>query len=158
MRIESERLYLRPFNESDAEHIWQLHSDPEVMQYTRKQRALTRQESHLDLIGKTIKNKVWAAFAKDDSFIGWFGIWTSDEFGGEPELGFMILKSLWGKGYSTEAAKALMNHTKHPKLHAVTVHAVTVHANIGSQRVLEKLGFLLIEQDEVLKHYLKENK
>lgn len=152
MRIESERLYLRPFNASDGELLWQLHSDPEVMKYTRKERALTREESQQDLLEKTIKNKVWAAFKKeDDFFVGWFGIWASDEFANEPELGFMTVNSQWGRGYSTEASRALLKHSSYPR-----VNAVTAHANVASQNVLAKLGFQLFRDELEHRHFILE--
>ena len=156
MRIEADRIYLRRFELSDREGLFSLHREEAIMKFTRKGRAISADESFENL--KTIISEnerdyplgKWACFLKeDDSFLGWFGFWPS-EFDNEPELGFMIAIPQWGKGYTTEAAKAILDYYDAHK-----VHALTTLDNFPSQRVLEKLGFELLKEDEESKHFVK---
>ena len=139
---------MRHFAKEDAELIWQLHRDEEVMRYTRRGRALTREES-LETLLKNVNDKVWAAFEKEtDEFVGWFML-RMTEFEG-PELGFMILKSKWGKGITTEAAKELIKNSIDQD-----IYACTAPENLASQRVLEKLGFKFLKEDTGSKYFIK---
>jgi RimJ/RimL family protein N-acetyltransferase len=59
---------------------------------------------------------------------------------GEPEIGYWITPSEWGKGYATEAGRAVINIARHglrlPRL--ISGHFAD---NPASGRVLRKLGF-----------------
>ena len=156
MKIETERLYLRRFELSDQQAIYRLHREPEIMKFTRKGGAISEAESFENLQSIVAENErdfplgKWAAFEKaDQSFVGWFGFWSS-EFNGEPELGFMIIMEKWGKGFTTEAGRALLAHYDRPR-----VHAFTVPGNVASQKVLAKLGFELLGEDTQSKHFIK---
>jgi RimJ/RimL family protein N-acetyltransferase len=69
--------------------------------------------------------------------IGGIGIHDQD---GEPEIGYWIARDHWGKGYATEAGRAVLQIAKHtlryPRL--VSGHFVD---NPASGAVLRKLGF-----------------
>lgn len=56
-----------------------------------------------------------------------------------PDIGYALLETVAGKGYATEAAKAVLAYAK-KELSIDKVLAITSPDNIGSQRVLEKLG------------------
>ena len=61
-----------------------------------------------------------------------------------PELGFMVPKSAWGRGYATEVCAAVLTWAHR---HEVPfVYAVTDHHNRASQRVLAKFGFVPVEE------------
>jgi RimJ/RimL family protein N-acetyltransferase len=72
--------------------------------------------------------------------IGYCGlVWRQDEFDGEPELAFELLRSVHGEGYATEAARAVIvwaGDAGHPRL-----WATVWDWNAPSLRVVEKLGF-----------------
>ncbi|QCK85220.1 GNAT family N-acetyltransferase [Phreatobacter aquaticus] len=59
---------------------------------------------------------------------------------GDPEIGYWLATAHWGKGYATEAARAVVDHlfTQHG-VAAVAASARVV--NPGSRRVIEKCGF-----------------
>jgi RimJ/RimL family protein N-acetyltransferase len=59
---------------------------------------------------------------------------------GEVELGFMVAPSLWGKGYATEAARALVEAV-FALTRAERILASSRAENSASRRVLEKCGF-----------------
>jgi RimJ/RimL family protein N-acetyltransferase len=55
------------------------------------------------------------------------------------ELGYVLAQTHWGKGYMTEAARALLDWAfQQPEIYRV--YATTSVDNIGSQRVMEKIG------------------
>lgn len=62
----------------------------------------------------------------------------------EPGISFVIGRAFWGRGYATESAREVLNY-------GITVLGFTkvgseiVVSNIGSRRVLEKLGFRYVE-------------
>lgn len=60
--------------------------------------------------------------------------------GRPPELGYWLGEPHWGKGYMTEAARALIEEA-HRTGHYQTIAARALASNTGSLRVLEKLGF-----------------
>ncbi|MCD6050909.1 MAG: ynaD [Verrucomicrobia bacterium] len=62
-----------------------------------------------------------------------------------PELGYRLIKSMWGKGYAMEAGRATLdywfNEVKLPEL-----MAFVEPANAASVKVLEKLGFTYLRE------------
>ncbi len=78
------------------------------------------------------------------NFTAWF-IWADDDFVGtigiDGELGYWLAQDAWGKGFATEAGRAVLAH------HFDTTEADEVRSshfveNKGSQNVLTKLGFV----------------
>ena len=62
---------------------------------------------------------------------------------GEPEISYWIGKSFWGKGIATSALNSFLKQvTLRP------LYARVVKDNIGSIRVLEKCGFVIIGEDK----------
>jgi RimJ/RimL family protein N-acetyltransferase len=80
----------------------------------------------------------------DGHVVGSIGSWTAD---GERDVGYWIGKEHWGKGYATAALRALLAIDPVRPL-----WAHVVEHNIGSQRVVERCGFVLDHevQEEVL--------
>lgn len=59
--------------------------------------------------------------------------------GHKAEIGYVLARAYWSKGYMTEAAQALVNWAfRQPEIYRV--YATTSVDNIGSQRVMEKIG------------------
>ncbi len=72
--------------------------------------------------------------------IGWCGFkWHPDEQG--VDLGFRFLREKWGQGFATEAGAACLGWLNtHTDIEHIFARAIP--GNIGSVRVLEKLGFV----------------
>lgn len=64
------------------------------------------------------------------------------EMSGEREVGYWIGKEYWGKGIATKALTEFLDLVKMRPLYA----HVAKH-NIGSRRVLEKCGFMIVGED-----------
>ena len=78
------------------------------------------------------------AITLDDHLIGVIGLSFHD--GRPPELGYWLGEPFWGKGYMTEAGRALID-AAHKTGHYQTIGARALADNAGSLHVLEKLGF-----------------
>ena len=64
---------------------------------------------------------------------------------GRREVGYWIDRTFWGRGVATRALAALLEIEPERPL-----HAAAAERNLGSQRVLEKCGFVRIGQDNWL--------
>jgi RimJ/RimL family protein N-acetyltransferase len=155
----TERLLVRPYLPSDAEDMFILRSQPEVMKWT------SSKVPDADIA----KTREWIASAlppiKGDTFrfaieersqpgrvIGVIGIFFADP----PECGYMFRTDMWRKGYATEALRAWLEVYWALPRKEVTLEgrdvgehgtetesllAETALANAGSRRVLVKCGF-----------------
>ncbi|MET9242857.1 GNAT family N-acetyltransferase [Nonomuraea sp. NPDC003709] len=139
--LETGRLILRRFTESDAGHLFTLHNDPEVMEFLNGGKPTP----HEVIVGETlpafIATGFFAAIEKPSgAFLGWFHLrapkGTPDD---EPELGYRLHKSAWGRGYATEGSLALIDKAFR-ELGARRVYAQTMAVNVRSRRVMEKCG------------------
>ena len=61
----------------------------------------------------------------------------------QPELGYRLRKDAWGQGYATEGSRALIQKG-FAELGVSRVIASTYEDNIGSRRVMEKVGMRLV--------------
>jgi RimJ/RimL family protein N-acetyltransferase len=150
--LETDRLVLRRFTESDLDLLVELNSDPEVMRFITGGRATPRGEvesevlpAFLDYYQRFVGYGFWAAIEKGSgAFIGWFHL--RPEPGApidEPELGYRLRSSAWDKGYATEGSRALI-HKAFTELGAKRVVAETMAVNVRSRRVMEKAGLTLV--------------
>lgn len=118
----SERLSYRLMDENDELSLWQLDQDPEVMRYINGGKPTpietTRNVYLPRLKSYTNAQKGWGmwriALTDSDEFLGWILVRPMDFFTDQPiysnlELGWRLHRSAWGKGYATEAAKAVMH-------------------------------------------------
>lgn len=149
MLLETPRLVLRRLEDTDAELLFELDSDPEVRRHVHagppdlqriRREILPRMCAYYDR-----RNHLgfWAAEQKPDrAFVGWFCLRpeAGPEGDAEPDLGFRLRRRVWGRGLATEGAAGLVARAfEEPETSRVV--AVSLVDNRASQRVLEKLGF-----------------
>ena len=144
--LETERLRLRTFNTSDFENLYSLHSDPEVMRFSKRRSPESQQETAatLDRISKISNSPLELGFLAADlkpfnQFIGWFALGPL-EGTSEIQIGYRIKKMFWSKGYATEGARELLRFALED-MSLKKIVAITDLDNLASQRVLDKLGF-----------------
>lgn len=82
--------------------------------------------------------------------IGGITLYTLDE-PGNAELGWVLHRAYWGRGYVTEAARAVLGYAKE-QLNVKRVIACCDSENIASRRVMEKLGMRMIVSDGTRKN------
>lgn len=146
--LETERLVLRRFTRDDVDLLVELDSDPQVMWYISKGRPTARAEIEKIILPRFLEYYelfpsygTWATYEKaTGEFIGWLSLRPRDgDPPDEPELGYRLRRSAWGKGYATEGARALVD-LAFRKLGARRIYAETMAVNAASRRVMEKAG------------------
>ena len=141
VRMQTERLLLRPFELQDVDDIYAYASDPEFGQYLPSPRPYTYSDA-----AKFVAQQVlweWTirphfAIVLDGRVIGGTGLRVSerDQIG---ELGYAIARIHWGQGITTEASRAVMDWG----FRTLALHKVFARADLrneASWRVMEKLG------------------
>lgn len=150
--LETERLILRRFTMEDIDNLVALDGDPEVMRFLNGGKATPREVLEFDHLPWYIEYYqkfpgygFWAAIEKSTGdFLGWFHFRPHDNDPvDEPELGYRLIKSAWGKGYGTEGSCALIDRGFR-EFGVNRVVASTMFVNTGSRRVMEKSGLRLI--------------
>jgi RimJ/RimL family protein N-acetyltransferase len=151
--LGTERLILRRFEESDVDNLVELDSDPAVMRFITGGRPTPRVEIESEVLPAFLgyyerypAYGFWAALTKPDGeFVGWFHLRPKPDGGrpDEPELGYRLRRSAWGRGYATEGSRALI-HKAFTELGARRVFAETMVVNAASRRVMEKAGLTLV--------------
>ena len=147
--VETERLILRRLTDADVDNLTDLDSDPEVMFFINGGRPTPRDEIERDILPALLSYYerdagfgFWAAVERESgTFIGWFHLRPPPEGGSpdEPELGYRLKRSAWGRGYATEGSRALIDKAFR-ELGARRVFAQTMAVNGASRRVMEKAG------------------
>ena len=149
--IESDRVRLRPFAESDIEPLDALYADPDVMRFLPTSKGLLDATKHIRLFHERFEERgysLWAAETKDGpEFIGRIGLWPLDG-SEEVELAYILGKPFWGKGIATEASLLCLDFAFR-QLGLDHVAAVAVPENGASLRVMEKLGFTFVREGMV---------
>jgi ribosomal-protein-alanine N-acetyltransferase len=156
VRLETERVVLRPLSPGDLDALAPYQADPEVMRYMGG-KTFTREETaeriarfseifELDGIGQFAVER-----REDGVVLGRCGIlnWETDPWRPvartetdkqtETEIGYMLGRPHWGRGYATEAATAVRDYAQ-TELGEERLIALIMHGNVASQRVAEKLG------------------
>lgn len=138
-------VWLRPFDEDDEEAVHAYASDPEVTRYADwgpNSREMTK-----SFLAEAVRRGTGPdlySFAvisgADGELVGSASLRVVSTEHHHGELGFVVNRQHWRKGYATEAAVLLLRFS----FETVGLHRVeaTCHpANLASQRVLEKAGF-----------------
>lgn len=152
--LETERMTLRHFTRADADDLAVLHGNASVMRRIDNgrpvPRAVVEQQQLPDILREYDELPIglgcFAAVEKaSGNFLGWLSLRPATSVGldGGTELGYRILPSVWGLGYATEGAWALVHHA-FTELGADRVVATTMTVNTASRRVMEKAGLCLI--------------
>jgi RimJ/RimL family protein N-acetyltransferase len=150
--LETERLLLRQFDLRDADLLVELDGDPRVMRYITGGTPTSRDEvegevlpAFLGYYRRYAGYGFWAVIEKSTGdFLGWFHYRPApDAPQNEPELGYRLRFDVWGKGYATEGARALIAKGFN-EFEVQRVVASTMAVNTASRRVMEKSGMRFI--------------
>ena len=145
--IETERLYLRPFEDADLDDLHAFYSRPDVARYlyweakdleeTRESLAAKKKRTELGETGSSI---ILAVVLKETNvLIGEVMIFLRSVENRQGEIGFVFHPNYHGRGYATEAAKeALRLGFETAKLHRI--YGRCDPRNDGSWKLMERLG------------------
>ena len=150
--LETDRLVLRRFTESDVDNLFNLDGDPEVMRFLTGGKPTPRDVIRNETLPRFLHSYerfegfgVWAAIERSTGeFVGWFEFYPWKDVGpDEVELGYRLRRSAWGKGYATEGSRALIRKG-FTELGVQRVVAKTMTVNTASRRVMEKAGLTYV--------------
>jgi ribosomal-protein-alanine N-acetyltransferase len=145
--LHTASLRLRPFTDADADALFALQSNAQVLRYwdAPPWSEPARAERFIASCRQMADDGTGARLAidreSDRAFVGWCSLtrWNSEYR--SASLGYCLGDAAWGHGYATEAARALL-HWAYQTLDLNRVQAETDTRNLASARVLEKLGFV----------------
>jgi RimJ/RimL family protein N-acetyltransferase len=151
--LETDRLILRRFTRADLDHLYALDNDPEVMRYINGGTPTPRAVVERDILPTFVRYDegrpgfgFWAVVEKaSGEWLGWFCFRLSQETPGQVILGYRLRKAVWGQGYATEGARALIRKG-FEEWGVQRVVASTYEENRASRRAMEKLGMALVRR------------
>jgi len=144
--LETERLVLRPYRVADATAVHGYGSDPEVCRYTDF--GPNTWDDTLRFLQDAVrpvppKIQLGVTLRGDDAVVGGVGAWPLAE--GRWEMSWGLRRDLWGRGYATEASRAVFELVA-GRGGVRTIGARCRPENRASSRVMEKLGMRLVER------------
>jgi RimJ/RimL family protein N-acetyltransferase len=145
--LQTPRLLLRPFLETDAEAIYALQSNPRVLRYwdSPPWKDRSRAEAFLSACRQIEEDGSGARFVIEtlqaQAFIGWCSMFRWNPTYRSLGIGYCLDEPAWGKGHATEAVQAMLSWA-YQALDLNRVEAELDTRNTASARVLEKLGFV----------------
>lgn len=156
--LESERLRLEPLKVEDAEAIFPVLGDPEVIAYWD-----APEPDDPDVVAGVIRSQVenmqagramhWAIRTlADGSFVGCFDLTEIDRRHRRAEVGFMLSPDAWGQGFAPEAMRTVVAFAAGSGLRKLAGRTNLGHRR--SESVLEKLGF---EEEGLLRGHIVED-
>ena len=149
MHLTTNRLTLREFTENDWHDVLTYQNDPRYLRYyewTERTAANAQAFVHMfvDFQAARPRTKFQLAIVhrRTGQLIGNCGLRLKSVGAIEADIGYELAPDQWGKGYATEAVQAMVNlgFTEFD-LHRISAHCVA--ENVGSARVLEKVGMKL---------------
>lgn len=150
--LDSFSLILQPCTEA---HIDLLHAhwlEPEVRRYLWDGRLIER-ETVREVVASSLESSqrygygLWVLLSKPEGgFRGVCGLREGPPAG--PELLYSVSAKHWGAGIATESARTVLRYA-FEALSLACVTATVDKPNVASLRVLEKLGFYVVEEKPV---------
>jgi [ribosomal protein S5]-alanine N-acetyltransferase len=143
--LETPRLLLRKLTTEDTPGMFNYASNEEVAKYVTwdAHKTLKDTETFVNFVlnqYKAHKVSPWAIEEKETgTFIGTIDFVWWKPVHNMAEIGYVISPDYWGKGITTEAAKAIIQFG-FEQMDLVRIQARCLVENIASQRVMEKVG------------------
>ncbi len=148
--VETERLVLREFSPKDANDMFQLNADPEVIKYTGDPPFTSVNEAEVFLKNYSDYERNgfgrWAVISKQTGeYLGWCGLKLNEQ--NLVDIGFRFFRNQWGKGFATESARATLK-VAFNDLKIDEVIGRASRDNLASVKVLEKLNMKFWKFDD----------
>ena len=148
--LETDHLLLRAWRKEDADAWFSVLQEPDLLKYFTDPRPPTRRmadryiEHHLEH-WNVFGYGHWVVTTRgDERIVGWTGLEYVPELE-QTELAYLLSRSVWGRGYATEAGRAAVRFGFGNA--GVQELIGLVHPeNAASVRVLEKCGMDLVDR------------
>ncbi len=143
--IETERLGMREFCPADAEDLFALCTNPQVIQYVVGEEVPADAETTREKIANYPDYKRhgfgrWACIHKATGrLIGFTGLKRLEDFGSEVDLGYRFFPEFWGQGFATESGLPCIRYG-FEVLGLDRIIGLVLPDNVASIRVLQKCG------------------
>ncbi|MGM0867341.1 MAG: GNAT family N-acetyltransferase [Bacillota bacterium] len=156
MQIKSQRLNFRKYNDADFDYLFSLLSDPEMVRYIGEGQSRDREETKafLEWIYDTYNTGADMGLMvledkENNQTVGHAGLVPQTINGvDELEIGYWISREHWGKGYATEAAKAIREYGRENLGNGRFISLIQPE-NMASRKVAVKLGMSLEKKIEL---------
>jgi len=158
MKLETERLLLRPIEQSDMEQLLPLLKN-DVIKQTYMIPDFPSEESAVRLAKRFIdlsqgEEKLVVGIALDGRLIGFLNETEKGE--GWIEVGYALHPGFHGRGYMTEALGAVIDTLLRSGISAVMAGAF--EENCASIRVMEKCGMKRMDRTETIDYRMKQHR
>jgi RimJ/RimL family protein N-acetyltransferase len=144
--LDTPRLLLRPWQESDREPFRRLNADPRVMEFFAAPLSPEQSDAMIDGIQTHMAQHDFGFFAAElratgelAGMVGLAHVAFEAHFTPCVEIGWRLDVAHWNQGLATEGARECLRYA-FADLALKEVVAFTVPANVRSRRVMERLG------------------
>lgn len=144
--LDTPRLLMRPLRESDAQVLFVMHGDPQVMRYwstppwTDIAPAQAMIATDRDPLNQGRHIRLGIELKADALLVGTCSLFAINAGCRRAEVGYVLRASAWGQGYMHEALQALLRHG-FDTLQLNRIEADVDPRNAASAKTLERLGF-----------------
>lgn len=146
VELQTERLHLRRWQESDRAPFAALNADPVVMELFPAPLSAVESDAFMDRIEQHFDAHAFGLWAVElrgtEEFIGFVGLWPATfaaPFTPATEVGWRLARRFWGAGLAPEAAAAA-SADGFDRLGLEEIVSFTAAINLKSRRVMEKIG------------------
>ena len=145
MKIETPRLRLRTWIETDRTPFARMNADPEVMHDLGGPIDVSESNAKFDRYAAALNEHGfgrWLVETHDGKFVGSSGVLKGSShhpMGEHFEVGWRLVRTAWGHGYASEASKAALEDA-FSRVQLPEVLAYTSPENTRSQAVMRRLG------------------
>lgn len=152
MRIETQRLLVRPFEERDLDALCAVLSDPETMKYIEPPFSCERTARFLREAGLCEPPLVFAA--EDHGGVIGHVIFHACGAPDRYEVGWVLRRDRWGRGYASELTAALIAEGRARGLKSLLIECDPRQA--ATRRIAEAFGFHPAGREDGLDVFLLE--
>jgi len=146
--LQTPRLILRRWRDSDREPFQALNADPRVMEFFPALLTLAETDAGMARIEREFEEHRFGLYAAElietGAFIGFIGLSIPGfhaPFMPAVEIGWRLAAAYWGRGLATEGARAVVHYALET-LRLPGLVSFTVPANLRSRRVMENIGMV----------------
>jgi RimJ/RimL family protein N-acetyltransferase len=153
VELETSRLRMRQWRESDRAPFAAMNADPAVMEFFASPSPPAASDASIDAWQAQFAAQGWSNWAvelrESSEFIGFTGLSVPRRtFSFSPcvEVGWRLARRFWGRGFATEAARAALR-VAFERLSLSEVVSFTAVGNLRSRAVMERIGMRNTSQD-----------
>ena len=153
IELETSRLRMRQWRESDRAPFAAMNADPAVMEFFASPPSPAASDASIDAWQAQFAAQGWSNWAvelrESSEFVGFTGLSVPRRtFSFSPcvEVGWRLARRFWGRGFATEAARAALR-VAFERLSLSEIVSFTAVGNLRSRAVMERIGMRNTNQD-----------